>query len=81
MIDSEIVQATSDFHSHIRQVVFGVAANILDNPAAFDACDGVFNPDSNSGQLAIGAFLPGGQFAPTRLFFGWRIWRTVGAYP
>jgi hypothetical protein len=60
MIDSEIVQATGNFHSHIGQVVFGVAANVLDNPAAFHACDGMFNPDTNSRQLTVGAFLPGG---------------------
>jgi len=48
MIDPEIVQATSDFHSHVRQIVFGVAANIFDNPTAFHACDGMFNPDANS---------------------------------
>ena len=78
MIDSEIVQATSDFHSHIRQVVFGVAANVLDYPTAFDACNGMFDPHANSGQLAIGAFLPGGQFASARLFFGWRVWLTPG---
>jgi hypothetical protein len=39
----------------------------------------MFNPDPNSGQLAIGAFLPGGQLTPTRLFFGCRVWPTPGA--
>jgi hypothetical protein len=79
MIDSEIVQATRDFHSHIRQVVFGVATNVLDNPAAFDACNGMFNPYANSRQLTIGVFVPGSQLAPPRLFFGWRVWLTPGA--
>lgn len=79
MIDSEIVQTTSDFHSHIRQVVFGVAANILDDSTAFHACDGMFNAHANSGQLTIGAFLCGSQFASAWLFFGWRVWLTPGA--
>jgi hypothetical protein len=39
----------------------------------------MFNAHANSGQLTIGAFLCGSQFASAWLFFGWRVWLTPGA--
>jgi len=54
------VKPTSDFHGGIGQTIFGVAESILNNPTTFHASKGVFDPNTNSGQLAIGAFLLGG---------------------
>jgi len=48
MFDSEIMQATSDFHDTVGKAIAGIAQDVLDNSTAFDATNGMFNshPDS-----------------------------------
>lgn len=42
-VHAQIVQSTGDFHHQIREILFGVAKNILDNATALDASNRVFD--------------------------------------
>jgi len=70
MVNSIIVQPTSNDHDQIRKVIFRVSQYILHNSTAFDPRNGMFNSDTNLRYLAITLFLFGSQFLLARLFFG-----------
>lgn len=53
MIHAKIVQATGDHHDQIRKIIFEVSQNIFDNPTALDTGKGMFDFDTNLGELAI----------------------------
>jgi len=69
-IQAEIVQAAASFHDPIPKVIFPVSQLIFNNPIAFDAADGVFDPDAQAGNLAVAFFLFGSEFSATRLLHG-----------
>jgi hypothetical protein len=54
------VQAASDQHDQIRELIFGVPQDIFDDPTALDTGQGVFDFDANLGKLAIGFLFLGG---------------------
>lgn len=64
------MQTTCKHHDQIRKIVFLVSQHILYGSRTLDTCDGMFNPDTNFGNLAIALFLSGSQFSLVRLFFG-----------
>lgn len=68
--NAEIVQAARNLHDQIRDAFFGQAQDIFDNPAAFDAGDGVFDHHSCAGEDRVEKFLAHAQFFAPRLFFG-----------
>ncbi len=70
MLNSIIVQSTSNDHDQIRKVIFCVSQNILHDSTAFDPRNGMFNLDADLRYLAIAPFLFGSQFFLARLFFG-----------
>jgi hypothetical protein len=70
VVDTEIMQATSQDHHQIRKTVFSIPQNILHGSRTLDARNGMFDFDADFGQLAIFLFLFVGQFLFTRLFFG-----------
>jgi hypothetical protein len=44
------VQAAGQFHGHVVEALFGISEHVLDNVAAFDPADDVFNapPDARN---------------------------------
>jgi len=70
MLDSEVMQPASQNHHQIGKVVFGISQNILDNPRALDARNGMFHSHTHACDLAIALLLFGGQLLLARLFLG-----------
>jgi len=64
------MQAARDLHHAIRNAFFGEAQNIFDNPAAFDACDGMFDYHARRREDPIERFVTHTQLFPFRLFLG-----------
>ena len=70
MVNSIIVQPTSNYHRQIRKVILRVSQNIFDDATSFDDRNGMLNLDPNLIQLAVALFLFGSQFLLARLFCG-----------
>ena len=70
MLDSDVMKPACENHHQIRKVVFGISENILHNPGALDARNGMFHSNTNSCDLTIALFLCRGQLFLVRLFFG-----------
>lgn len=79
MVDTKVVQATSNHHDRIGKIIFGISQHIFHSPRAFDACNGMFHADTNFGYLAVALFVPGSQFFLAWLFFGCNNFRTLGS--
>lgn len=60
MIDSQVVQTTSDDHDQVREVVFRVSQDIFYDPRTLDARNRMFDTDPNFRDLAIALFVLGG---------------------
>ena len=64
------MQSAASFHDPITEVIFPDAQLIFNNPIAFYATNGMFDPDAQAGNSAIALFLFGSEFFATRLFHG-----------
>ena len=67
---AEIMQATGNFHDHIRNTVCGQTEDIFDNPTPFHAGNHVFYDDADTGDQMIEELVPNAQLLPSRLFLG-----------
>jgi hypothetical protein len=59
MIDSKVMQTTSDDHDQIRKIIFRVPQNVFHDPRTFDPRNGMFYSNPNFGYFAIAFFLSG----------------------
>ena len=64
------MQTTSDDHEQIGKTIFGVAQHILHASRSFDACNGMFDPNTHLGYFAIVRLFLLSQLFLARLFFG-----------
>jgi hypothetical protein len=71
VLNTQIVQTTSQNHRLVREAFLGIAEDIFHHAGTLDARDGMFNPDAHLRYPPISFFLGGGQFSFAWLFFGW----------
>lgn len=57
MINTKIMQTTSDDHHQIRKAIFGVSQYIFHTSGTLDTGDGMLDFDANFGDFAIVFFL------------------------
>ena len=69
-IQAEIVQTAASFHDPIPEFIFPDAQLVFNNSIAFDATDGVFDPDAQARYSAVALFLFGSEFFATWFFHG-----------
>jgi len=50
---SEVVQSAGNFHNEIIILFFGIAEDIFDNTASFNASNDMFNDNTNTGDKAM----------------------------
>jgi hypothetical protein len=62
------MQSTTCLHEGIANAILQEAYLVFHHPIAFHTANGVFNPDSNRRDRAIGCFLRWGEFTPPRFF-------------
>ena len=65
------MQTAGDLHHPIRNALFGQAQDILDNPTALNARNGVLDHDAHAGKEPIEQSFPQAQLLALGLFFGW----------
>jgi len=70
MLDTDVMKPASENHHQIGKVVLGISEDILHNPRALDAGDGMFHSHTNSCDLTIALLLFSGQLFLVGLFFG-----------
>lgn len=73
------MQAARDLHQTIRNACFGEAQNIFDNPAALDACDGMFDHYARRRENPIERFVAHTQLFPFGLFLGCAVRTPAGS--
>jgi len=66
----EVVQSTSNLHDKVRETRFGVAKDILHDPAAFETSNDMFNPDAHPGEQAVQKAVGNSEFLASGLFPG-----------
>ena len=57
MSHTQVVQATSQEHNQIIEICLPIAEHILNNSAAFDACDDILCNNTSRGNALIGEFI------------------------
>jgi hypothetical protein len=62
------MQSTTCLHDGVANAILQEAYLVFHNPIAFHTANGVFNPDSDRRNSAIGCFLRWGKFTSTRFF-------------
>src|SRR5215470_9555445 len=67
---SEVVQATRNFHHEIVKVGFGIAKDIMHNPATFHRGNDMFHQDTNTSNHRVFGFVFGTEFVPSWFFLG-----------
>ena len=70
MVNSKIMQTTSDDHDQIRKTIFRVTQHILYASRSLDARNGMFDPNTHLGYFVIARLFLLGQLFLARLFFG-----------
>ena len=70
MVNTKVMQTTSDDHDQIRKTIFCVTQHILYTARTLDARDRMFDSDTNLGYFAVVRLVFLGQFFLTWLFFG-----------
>jgi hypothetical protein len=60
--------STTCLHDGVANAILQEAYLVFHHPIAFHPANGVFNPDSDRRNSAIGCFLRWGKFTPTRCF-------------
>ena len=61
------MQAAGQLHGHVVEALFGISEHVLDNVAAFDPADDVFNDHPDARNEPIPGLLIRRQLAATRL--------------
>jgi len=64
------MQVATCFHHDIANASLHKANLVFHHPVAFHPTDGVFNPDSDGRNAALGRLLRRGEFTPTGVFLG-----------
>ena len=70
MVNTKVMQTTSDDHDQIRKPIFRIAQHILHTARTLDTCNGMFDSDTNLGYFAVVRLVFLGQFFLAWLFFG-----------
>jgi hypothetical protein len=70
MSNAKVMQATGNLHHGISKVFFGVAKNILDNSAAFDPSNDVFDGYPDLGDELVEKLVGRGEVSTSGLFLG-----------
>ena len=60
--------STTRLHDGVANAILPEAYLVFDHPIAFHPANGVFNPDADRRNSAIGRVLRWGEFTPTRCF-------------
>src|SRR5712692_7774413 len=77
--DAEIVQAARNLHDPIRNVGFGQAQDLFDDPTPFDPGNHVFHDHARTGEDTIEDLLLHAQFLAFWLFLGCAVRTPAGS--